>query len=367
MESVLGSIVPAALPPLEISPSQRDELLKILRRRNERAALVQRARLVLWAAEGRSSRQIGLDLKLKAHQVGVWRHRFEEGGVAALEDQPRSGRPRKMTDGQRRRICETACRKPPRHLSRWSLSSLAKYLRLPRNRVERALADADLDPHRLRTFTFSPDPRFSEKLLDVVGLYMAPPDNALVLCVDEKTGIQALDRTQPMLPMKSKKPRSWTNEYVRHGTRTMLASLDIATGKVQAEVRDNRRSDTFLKFMDAVVRENPGKKLHVVLDNLNTHSNAAARAWLSANPRVSFHYTPTHASWVNLIECFFSILTKQGLQQAVHRSAKELERFLRHFVKKYNERCGPFTWTKGPRKLRRLIQLTEEYQAACAA
>ncbi len=271
-----------------------------------------------------------------------------------------------MTDQQRRRICETACRTPPKHLSRWSISSLAKHLRLPRNRVERALADADLHPHRLRTFTFSPDPLFGEKLLDVVGLYMAPPANAVVLCVDEKTGIQALDRTQPMLPMKASKPRSWTNEYVRHGTRTMLASLDIATGKVHAEVRDNRRSETFLKFMDAVVRENRGKKLHVVLDNLNTHTNPAAQAWLKANPRVKFHYTPTHASWVNLIECFFSILTKQGLQQAVHRSGRELERFLKHFVKKYNERCGPFTWTKGPEKLKRLIQLTEEYQAKYA-
>ena len=191
---------------------------------------------------------------------------------------------------------------------------------------------------------------------------MEPPDKAVVLCVDEKTGIQALDRTQPMLPMKSKKPRSWTNEYVRHGTRTMLASLDIATGKVLAEVRDNRRSETFLKFMDAVVRDNPDQDLHVVLDNLNTHNNQAAKEWLGANPRVTFHYTPTHASWVNLVECFFSILTKQGLQQAVHQSAKELESFLKHFVRKYNERCGPFTWTKGPTKLKRIIQLTEQYQ-----
>lgn len=358
--------MPAALPALKLSSDQQRELQGIVRRRNEKASLVQRARLILLAAEGRSNRQIGLALQLKPHQVGVWRERFEEGGVAALRDQPRSGRPREMSDAQRRRICETACRKPPKHLARWSISSLAKHLRLPRNRVERALADADLHPHRLRTFTFSPDPNFGEKLLEVVGLYMSPPEHAVVLCVDEKTGIQALDRTQPMLPMKAGKPRSWTNEYVRHGTRTMLASLDIATGKVQAEVRDNRRSETFLKFMDAVVRENPDKDIHVVLDNLNTHCNAAARAWLEANPRVTFHYTPTHASWVNLIECFFSILTRQGLQQAVHRSAKELERFLKHFVNKYNECCGPFTWTKGPEKLKRLIQLTEEYQSRYA-
>lgn len=350
--------MPAALPPLKLTIRQKEELESILRQRNESAAFVQRARIILMASEGRSNRSIGLSVNLKAEQVSLWRKRFETGGVESLRDLRRSGRPPKMTDKQRRRICETACCKPPKHLSRWSISSLSKHLRLPRNRVERTLADAHLHPHRLRTFTFSPDPKFGEKLLDVVALYMKPPENAVVLCVDEKTGIQALDRTQPMLPMKSRKPRSWTNEYVRHGTRTMLASLDIATGKVHAEVRDNRRSKTFLKFMDAVVRDNPDKDLHVVLDNLNTHNNKAAQEWLEANQRVTFHYTPTHASWVNLVECFFSILTKQGLQQSVHQSAKELK----HFVRKYNERCGPFTWTKGPKKLKRLIQLTEQYQ-----
>ncbi len=354
--------IPASLPPLKIDESQAEELKKIVRRRTEKASLVQRAQIILWASEGRSNRQISLDTGLKAEQVSLWRKRFEQDGIDALKDQPRSGRPRKMNDAQRRRICERACCKPPRHLSRWSISSLAKHLQLPRNRVERALSEADLHPHRLRTFTFSPDPRFAEKLLDVVALYMNTPENAVVLCVDEKTGIQALDRTQPILPMSAKKPRSWTNEYVRHGTRTMLASLDIATGKVFAHVRDNRRSETFLKFMDAVVAQNPGKKLHVVLDNLNTHNNKSAQDWLSKHPQVSFHFTPTHASWVNLIECFFSILTKQGLQQAVHRSGKELERFLKLFVKIYNERCGPFTWTKGPNKLQRIIELTEEYQ-----
>jgi len=342
------------------------ELEKLVRRRSESAALVQRAQLILWATEGRSNRQISLALGLKAEQVSYWRQRFSQDGLAGLRDKVRSGRPRTMGDDQRRRICETACRQPPKHLARWSISSLAKHLKLPRNRVERTLAEAHLHPHRLRTFTFSPDPRFEEKLLDVVGLYMNPPENAVVLCVDEKTGIQALDRTQPVLPMSAKKPRSWTNEYVRHGTRTLLASLEIATGKVYAEVRDNRRSETFLEFMDAVVAENPERDLHVVLDNLNTHNNAAAQEWLKAHPKVKFHFTPTHASWVNLIECFFSILTKQGLQQAVHKSAKELERFLKHYVRCYNDRCGPFTWTKGPEKLQRIIELTKNYQEKCA-
>src|SRR5271166_2796281 len=209
----------------------------------------------------------------------------------------------------------------------------------------------------------SPDPQFGEKLLEVVALFMNPPDNVVVLCMDEKTGIQALDRTQPMLPQRATKPRSWTNEYVRHGTRTLLASLDIGTGRVIAHVRKRRTSKDFLAFLDSVVKEYPDQRLAIVLDNLNTHTNEAARIWLENHQLVSFHYTPTHASWVNLIECFFSILTRQGLQQAVHQSGRELEYFLKSFIQEYNKRCGPFEWTKGPEKLRRIIELTEQWQS----
>lgn len=354
--------MPAALPPLELNAEDKLVLESIARKRNEKSSIVERARIMLYAAEGISNRKISTLVNLTERHISTWRKRFEKEGLDGLKDKPRSGRPAKMTIEQRLRICQKACQKPPKHLSRWSLSTLAKNLRLPRNRVERALADADLHPHRIRTFNFSPDPQFGEKLLDVVALYMAPPQNALVLCVDEKTGIQALDRTQPLLPMRAKKPRSWSNEYIRHGTRTLLASLDIATGEVIAHVRKDRTSVTFLKFMDAVVGKQKGKDIHVVLDNLNTHNNKAAQQWLKDNPNVKFHFTPTHASWVNLIECFFSILTKQGLQQAIHRSGREMERFLKLYIKKYNERCGPFAWTKGPETLKHIIKLTEEFQ-----
>lgn len=354
--------MPAALPALELTPEMKNELEALARKRNEKSSLVQRARIVLLASEGFSNRRISALADIAEVHVSTWRKRYEECGIKGLEDRTRSGRPPKMTVEQRLRICQTACCKPPKHLSRWSISTLAKNLRLPRNRVVRALAEADLHPHRIRTFNFSPDPKFGEKLLDVVGLYMSPPENAVVLCVDEKTGIQALDRTQPLLPLRSKKPMCWSNEYVRHGTRTLLASLEIATGKVTAHVRKDRKSTTFLKFMDAVAREHKGKKIHVVLDNLNTHNNKAARQWLQSHANVEFHFTPTHASWVNLVECFFSILTKQGLQQAVHVSGGELEKFLKLYVSKYNERCGPFAWTKGPSKLKHIIELTEEFQ-----
>jgi transposase len=199
--------------------------------------------------------------------------------------------------------------------------------------------------------------------LDIVGLYLNPPENALVLCVDEKPGIQALDRTQPLLPLRAAKPQSWTNEYVRHGTQTMIAALEIATGKVVAHVRNRRTSVNFLRFMNDVVRAYPNRELHVVVDNLNIHKNEAARRWLVRHPQVSFHYTPTHASWVNLIECFFSILSKQGLAHSVQHSKQDLKELLHRFLASYNQTCNPFTWTKGPEHLQRIIETTKDYQA----
>jgi hypothetical protein len=242
--------------------------------------------------------------------------------------------------------------------------TLARELRLPSTTVHTILAKSHLQPHRSRTFTFSPDPDFEAKLLDIVGLYLNPPDNALVLCVDEKTGIQALDRTQPLLPLRAKQPRSWTNEYVRHGTQTLLAALKIATGEVLAHVRQRRTSVDFLHFMDAVVTDCPPLSLHVIVDNLNIHKNQAAQEWLARHTRVHFHYTPTHASWLNLIECFFSILTRQGLQQSVHRSKQELRQYLEQYIGHYNQSCSPFVWTRGPKHLQKIIEATKQYQAA---
>jgi hypothetical protein len=226
------------------------------------------------------------------------------------------------------------------------------------------LVASGLQPHRIRTFTFSPDPDFEAKLLDIVGLYLNPPEHALVLCVDEKTGIQALDRTQPLLPLSAKKPRSRTNEYVRHGTQTLLAALEIASGEVVAHIKQRRTSVNFLRFMNDAVGAFPKRQLHVVLDNLNIHKNEAAKRWLRRHPHVQFHYTPTHASWVNMIECFFSILGKQGLSQSVHTSKRQLKEFLLHYIVQNNKNPKPFVWTKGPEKLQRIIEATKEYQAA---
>jgi transposase len=351
--------MPKALPPLQMSITQQKELQGLARSRTGSGSVAIRARMMLLAGKGESNRQIGIRFDVKAHTVGTWRARFEAGGCDGLRDLQRTGRPADITPAQKQKIVHTVCRKPPSGLGRWSVRGLANRLGINRDAVHRTLLEHDLQPHRLRTFNFSPDPRFEEKLLDVVGLYMNPPENALVLCVDEKTGIQALDRTQPMLPLKAGKPRTWSNEYVRHGTRSLLASLDISTGEVVAQVTRDRKSPTFLRFLDELTSKYEGQRLCVVMDNLNTHTNKSAMEWLERNPLVSFHYTPTHASWVNLVECFFSILTRTGLQQQVHKSGKALEQFLKSFIETYNQKCGPFIWTKGPDKLNKIIQLTQ--------
>jgi transposase len=342
--------------------NQRKEIEAILRKKTTEARLAQRARLILLAAEGYGNAEIGEKVGMGRDHVRKWRRRFENGGLEALQDMPRAGRPLEHTMADKQRVVAKVCGKPPKGRTRWSVASLAAATGLSNAFVYGVLKEHGLHPHRLRTFNFSPDPRFEEKLLEVVGLYMDPPENAIVLCMDEKTGIQALDRTQPILPLRANKPKAWSNEYVRHGTRTMLAAVDVGSGKATTWVNKTRKTADFIYFMNQVVKAYPNRRLCVVMDNLNTHTGKAAREWLDRHPHVTFHYTPTHASWVNLAECFFSILTRQGLQQAVHRSAKELTRFLEDFVAQYNMTCGPFIWTKGSEKLQRIIELTKAYQ-----
>jgi len=326
-------------------------------------AIALRSRIILAAATGLSNQQIAAELEIPQVTVGKWRRSFAEQGLEGLQDAARSGRPPKHDAALWQKVQTLACQRPESQ-SRWTVRTLAREVGLPHSTVHNILTASQLQLHRIRTFTFSPDPDFEAKLLDIVGLYLNPPENALVICVDEKPGIQALDRTQPLLPLRAKKPRSWTNEYVRHGTQTLIAALEIATGKVVAHIRNRRTSMNFRRFMNDVVRAYPGRELHVVADNLNIHKNEALRRWLSRHPRVHFHYTPTHASWVNLIECFFSILSKQGLAHSVQRSKQDLKDLLQRFLASYNTTCGPFTWTKGPEQLQRIIETTKQYQAA---
>src|SRR6202165_5893683 len=326
-------------------------------------ALALRSRIVLAAAAGQANQQIATALQVPEVTVGKWRRCFASQCLEGLQDAARSGRPPKHGQEILQKVQSRVCQQPE-HYSRWSVRTLATDLGLPPSTVHQMLVASCLQPHRIRSFTFSPDPDFEAKLLDIVGLYLNPPDHALVLCVDEKTGIQALDRTQPLLPLRAKKPRSWTNEYVRHGTQTLLAALEIATGKVVAHVRDRRTTEDFLSFMNDVVKTYPLGELHVILDNLHIHRNEAAKKWLLQHPRVHFHYTATHASWMNMIECFFSILTRQALTHSVQRSKKDLKDFLLRYLKKYSENPTPFTWTKGPEHFQRIIEATKQYQVA---
>ncbi len=254
------------------------------------------------AAAGKTNQQIASELQMPEVTVGKWRRGFALQGLEGLRDAPRSGRPLKHGPEIIQRVQNRACQQPE-HYSRWSVRTLAQDLKLPRSTVHQILVASNLQPHRIRTFTFSPDPDFETKLLDIVALYLNPPENALVLCVDEKTGIQALDRTQPLLPLSAKKPRSWTNEYVRHGTQTLLAALEIASGQVVAHVKQRHTSVNFLRFLNDVVEAFPEHDLHMVLDNLNIHKNQAAQRWLKLHPRVRFHYTrPTlpGSTWWNV-------------------------------------------------------------------
>ena len=354
--------MPRVAPAVSLDSSMKAALDQLVRSPSTPQGLVQRSRIVLAAAAGKSNQQIAGELQMPEVTVSKWRRGFARRGLEGLQDAPRSGRPVKHGPEIVQRVQNRACQQPQHH-SRWSVRTLANDLKLPRSTVHQILVASDLQPHRIRTFTFSPDPDFEAKLLDIVGLYLHPPQNALVLCVDEKTGIQALDRTQPLLPLSAEKPRSWTNEYVRHGTQTLLAALEMASGQVVAHVKQRRTSVNFLHFLKDVIAAFPGCELHMILDNLNIHKNAAARRWLRRHPRVHFHYTPTHASWVNMVECFFSILGKQALSQSVHTSKHQLKEFLLHYIARNNQNPRPFVWTKGPEKLQRIIEATKEYQA----
>src|SRR6202140_2480610 len=355
--------MPRVALPLNLDAQTRNTLNKFVASPSTPQSLVLRSRIVLAAADGSNNQQIAAALKIPPITVGKWRRSFAVDGVEGLRDSPRSGRPPKH-DAETRRKLQTRVCQQPEDQSRWSVRTLAAELGLPPSTVHAMLVAAKLQPHRIRTFTFSPDPDFEAKLLDIVGLYLNPPENAFVLCVDEKPGIQALDRTQPLLPLSAKKPRAWTNEYVRHGTQTLLAALEIASGEIVAHIKQRRTSVNFLRFMNDAVGAFPKRELHVVLDNLNIHKNEAALRWLRRHPQVHFHYTPTHASWVNMIECFFSILGKRGLSQSVHTSKHQLKEFLLNYIVQNNKNPKPFVWTKGPEKLQRIIVATKEYQAA---
>jgi transposase len=331
--------------PLGLRDGDRERLMSLTRSSAVRAGLAQRARIVLLAADGVSHTEIAELAGVSRPTVISWRQRYERSGLRGLEDQPRSGRPRQIDHD---RIISATLRPPPPSLgvTHWSSRLLASRLKVANTTVARAWRDYGVQPWRAQTFKFSTDPELVAKVTDVVGLYLAPPENAVVLCVDEKSQIRALDRTAPMLPMQPGLPERRTHDYVRHGTTTLFAALEIATGKITGRCQPRHRHQEFLRFLKQVARAYPGVELHLVMDNYAAHKRIEIRDWLAANPRVHVHFTPTSASWMNLVEVWFGIIQRQAIHRGTFGSVKDLTGAIRAFIDGWNDRAHPFVWTK---------------------
>jgi len=331
---------------IELSDVEEGELRAVLRRPSVSQQQALRARIVLAAAQGATNTQIAAQVGVSLPTVGLWRRNFCERRMDGLADAPRSGRPRTVDDDEVRRVLAMTLEKPPDGSTHWSVRRLAAMTGISPTTVHRIWRDHKLKPHQVRSFKFSKDPQLTEKVVDVVGLYMAPPKGALVLCVDEKTQIQALDRTQPTLPIKPGKAARMTHDYKRNGTTSLYAALEIATGEVTGACYPKHRHQEFLAFLNQIVRAYPRRPLHVVLDNSSTHSTPEVTRWLARHTRVHLHFTPTSASWMNMVEIWFSILTKQQVRRGVYHDVPELIAAIEAFIEGYNQRARPFVWTK---------------------
>lgn len=336
-----------ALIKIEITPEQRLELEAIVARPSEAAGLVRRARVILLSAGGLSGREIAVWLDLTPEHVSVIRSRFRAEGVAGLLERPKSGRTDHAVPAATvERIVELAMSPPPAGRSRWTTRLLAKEVGLTSGCVSDVLRRNELKPHLVRTYKVSRDPEFVSKVKDVVGLYLNPPLHAVVLSVDEKTSIQALQRTQLPLPLRTGRASRHTHDYKRHGVVDLYAALEVATGQVTHRVTESHTGADFLAFMKHVVRRYPRQELHVILDNSSTHATPDVKAWLTDNPLVHFHYTPTSASWLNQVEGFFGILGKQSLSATNFNGKRALRDHLDAYMRAWNESPTPFAWTK---------------------
>lgn len=335
------------IPPLELKEQERETLQNWARRPKSAQALAQRARMILLCAEGNTNTQVAGKLDLRNQTVGKWRQRFVDRRLDGLLDEPRPGTPRKVSDAEVERVLTMTLESAPKDATHWSTRSLAAQCGLSRSTVSRIWHAFSLQPHRSETFKLSKDPLFIEKVRDIVGLYLNPPDRALVLCVDEKSQIQALDRTQPLLPMRPGQVERRTHDYTRHGTTSLFAALEVKTGKVIGEFHRRHRSTEFRKFLDTLDQAiPPGLDAHLILDNYGTHKTAAIRRWLAKRPRFHVHFTPTSASWINLVERWFAALTEKQIRRGVHRSVRELETAIKQYLALTNQSPKPFVWTK---------------------
>ena len=334
--------------PIELTVEEESVLRRRVAMRHAPVSTVQRARIVLAASAGERNDTIAANLGITPFSVAQWRRRFADGRLAGLEDRPRLGRPATYSDADRVRVVETACTKTPEAETHWSVRSLAEATGVGRETVHRLLQRADLKPHRVGTFSRSNDPDFVAKLVDVVGLYLDPPEHAIVLCVDEKTQVQALDRTQPLLPMRQGQFERRTHDYKRHGTLQLYAALEVQTGQVAAQTTQRHRSQEFTAFMDEILRRYPVGAIHVILDNVSSHHSAEVAAWHAkpGNDRVTFHPIPTYSSWLNLVEIFFNLLQAKVIRRGNFHSRRELVHRVMAYVEHFSAQGKVFQWTK---------------------
>ena len=332
--------------PLVLTPAQREQLQGIVRSRSLPAGLVSRARMILLSAAGKSNQQIARQLGVTNATVGKWRRRFLEQDVTGLHDELRPGRPRTISDERVARLVRQTLETKPPDGTHWSVRQIASKSRLARSTVHRIWRAFGLEPHRQRHFKLSNDPFFVEKVRDIVGLYLHPPENAVVLCVDEKSQIQALERTQPLLPLGLGYVEGVTHDYRRHGTTTLFAALDIASGAVLSQCRRRHRHQEYLDFLRHIDNNVPPScDVHVIVDNYATHKHPRVKRWLAQRPRFHVHFTPTYASWLNQVEIWFHRITQQAIRRGTFRSVKELVTRIDRFVHSYNVSARPFVWT----------------------
>src|SRR5712692_490856 len=335
------------MPTLSLSAEERLTLERWARRPKTAQALARRAEVVLGAAAGRSNTVLARQLRWTNQTVGRWRARFLERRLDGLLDEPRPGAPRQIGDEAVERVLTLTLESTPRDATHWSTRAMARRTGLSQSAVSRIWRAFALAPHRVEHFALSKDPLFIEKVRDIVGLYLAPPERALVLCVDEKSQIQALDRTAPLLPMRPGQIERRTHDYARHGTTSLFATLDTKTGTLIGQTKRRHRSVEFRNFLDTIERNVPPEMdIHLILDNYGSHKTQLIRDWLVKRPRFHLHFTPTSASWLNLVERWFALLTEKQLRRGVHRSTKELETAIRNFIQHHNHDPKPFVWHK---------------------
>lgn len=332
---------------VELSNEDREVLERWARRPSTAQALAMRSRIVLAAADGATNTEIGGSVGCHPNTAGKWRKRFVEAGVDGLHDEPRPGAPRKIGDDDVERVIVKTLEETPKGATHWSTRSMAEATGMSQTAVSKIWRAFGLKPHLVDEFKLSPDPQFIDKVRDVIGLYLNPPEAAVVLCVDEKTQVQALDRTAPVLPMMPGTPERRTHDYKRHGTTNLYAALDVASGNVIANMTARHRAEEFRRFLNQIDKTVPADlDVHVVLDNVSSHKSPTIKRWLVKHPRFTFHFTPTYSSWMNLVERWFAELTTKWLKRGTHRSVRELTASIRTWIADWNDNPRPFVWRK---------------------